>query len=436
MKLIKKLFALFSPLELVILMVSITISTLLVVPAFSKDTQKKTPILLFPTEKVYNTDGGRPIEVFDTSFFVVYEEVEEQTQNDIKAILNEYLISYHKLFDRHNDYYAVEPHDNIHPTAEEKATLPRIKNLKYINEHKGEEIEIHQALYDLLVASKSYSINTPNNAFSMFIGELYDYWKPYTSPGADPTKDPVRDDLKQAEIARLTSYIPQSEDDINNTLKLWTNDNKYYVQFNEFNHSGDDLSISVGAVAKGMMTDILAEAMRAKGLTKGLIYGGQSSFTFLEDGFMNKAYKITMEPIGPGEKTFTMSRADQYQMSTSGIYTGFKFNYGGAQIIRSHIINPLTGYPAHNSHHMVNITSDTLSGLTLDYLTTALTVLSVQDGLTFLREEYPSDDINVIYSGYFNDEWFVAFTNGYPGGKTPSFQLAKEYREINLESLL
>jgi len=46
---------------------------------------------------------------------------------------------------------------------------------------------------------------------------------------------------------------------------------------------------------------------------------------------MNKAYKITMEPIGPGKKTFTMSRADQYQMSTSGIYTGFKFNYGGAQ---------------------------------------------------------------------------------------------------------
>jgi len=77
------------------------------------------------------------------------------------------------------------------------------------------------------------------------------------------------------------------------------------------------------------------------------------------------------------------------------------------KIIRSHIINPLTGYPAHNSHHMVNITSDTLSGLTLDYLTTALTVLSVQDGLTFLSEEYPSDDINVIYSGYFNDEWFV-----------------------------
>ena len=104
----------------------------------------------------------------------------------------------------------------------------------------------------------------------------------------------MRDDLKQAEIARLTSYIRKVKT-INNTLKLWTNDNKYYVQFNEFNHSGDDLSISVGAVAKGMMTDILAEAMRAKGLTKGLIYGGQSSFTFLEDGFMNKAYKITMD---------------------------------------------------------------------------------------------------------------------------------------------
>ncbi|OQC11537.1 MAG: Thiamine biosynthesis lipoprotein ApbE precursor [Tenericutes bacterium ADurb.Bin087] len=435
MKLIKKLLALFSPLEMIILMVAITVSTLLVVPTFSSKKPQKVPVLLFPTEKVYSVNGGYPVDVFDTSFFIVYEPVKEETQAEIKAILNEYLVGYHKLFDRHHDYYAEAPLDPVRPTAEEKATLPRIKNLKYINDHKGEEVEIEKALYDLLMAAKQYSINTPHNAFSMFIGALYDYWKPYTRLAADPTEDPIRDPEKQAEIARLTSYIPKTAADINATLELRSEANKYYVRFNEFNGSGEDLSISVGAVAKGMMTDILGEVLRSRGLTKGLVFGGQSSFLFLEDGFLDKAYNITMEPIGPGEQTFTMSRADQYQMSTSGIYSGFKFNHAGEEIIRSHIIDPVTGYPAHKAHHMVNITSDTLSGLELDYLTTSLIVLDVNDGLTFINDIYALDDVNVIYGGLKDGEWFISRTIGYPGGKNPMFVNDSEYSEINLELL-
>lgn len=437
MNAIKKFFNLFSPLELVILMVAITVSTLLFVPAFTPNSAppEESAVLLFPTEKVYSVEGGRPVDIFDTSFFVVYEPTSEKTQQEIKDILNEYLINYHKLFDRHHDYFTEVPLDPVSPTDEEKANLPRLKNLKYVNEHKGEEIEIEKALFDLLSAAKEYSISTPHNAFNMFIGELYDYWKPYIRLAGDPTQDPVRDPAKQVEIARLQSYIPLSEEDINSTLMLRTEGGKYYVQFNEFNNSGDDLSISVGAVAKGMMTDILGDVMRKKGYTKGLIYGGQSSFLFLEDGFMNKPYEITMEAIGPSDKTFVMSRSDQYQMSTSGIYNGFRFNYEGKQIIRSHIIDPLTGYPAQNNHHMVNITSNTLSGLELDYLTTTLIVLGVQEGLTFLRENFANDDVNIIYSGLLDKEWFIAHTIGYPGGETSTFTANSDYREINLDLL-
>lgn len=427
MKLIKKLFALFSPLEMIILMVSITISTLLVVPTFTAK-KEEVPLLLFPTERVYSVEGGKQVAIFDTSFFIVYEVVKEKKVDEISEILNEYLVTHHKLFDRHHDYFAIDPADPVSPTATEKATLPRIKNLKYINDHKGEVIEIEKALYDLLLKSKEFSINTPHNAFSMFIGELYDYWKPYTSYiNADPANDPLYHPAKQAEIARLVSYIPKNETDINNTLELWTENDKYYVRFNEFNSSGDDLSISVGAVAKGLMTDILGKEMRERKLTKGLVFGGQSSLLFLENGFRGKPYNITMESIGPGEYTFMMSRLDQYQMSTSGIYAGYKFPHENKLIIRSHIIDPLTGYPIQNDHHMVNLVSDTLSGLELDYLTTALTVLKAEDGVAFLNEKYGIHDVNLMYGGFRDEEWFVTYSPGYPGGELPSLTIDSEY---------
>ncbi len=449
MKLIKDILNKFTPLEIIVLMVSITISTFLIVPIFTGNEQSNHNVAgdaLFPTEKVYSIEGGKPVDLFDTTFYVYYEESRTEEKAEVVNVLNEYLVKYHILFDRHHDYFAVDPVDPLFPTETEKTTLPRVHNLKYINDHQGEVIEIEKPLFDLLSISKEHTINTPMNAFSMFIGGLYDFWKPHTNyavvPGEEvegpPAVDPLVNETSRLEVERLQSYIPLTATDIENTLKLWEENNKYYVTFNEFNGSGPDLSISVGAVAKGMMTDVLSEALLAKGLSKGFINGGTSSFTFLEKGFGGKAYNINManiEYLTEVNKSYSFSRFDKYQMSTSGIYAGFRFTYNNEIVIRSHIIDPLSGYPAQQKHQAVNIASNTLSGLELDYLTTTLSVLSEEEGMNYLRANYASHDVNIAFIGKDASGYYVAHTKNYPGGNDAKMTVVSPYREIFLDFL-
>jgi thiamine biosynthesis lipoprotein ApbE len=438
MKLIKKIFSIFSALEVIILMVAITVSTFIIMPVFAPSETSEEPVSarnLFPSARAYNTEGKR-VDIFDTIFYVRYIQESDTILNEIVNVLNDYLVPYHKLFDRHNDYFAVLPVNESAPTYDEKQTLPRLHNLKYVNDHIGQEVEIAKPLYDLLSVGLDYTLHTPNNAFNMFIGELYDFWSPHLDIDYDTSEDPLYNPERKTLLEELVTYIPLTEEEIENTLKLRSEGNKYYVTFNEFNNSGSKLSISVGAIAKGMMTDILNDALVYRGLTKGFINGGRSSISFLSDGFAGKPLEITLGDIGAGaDYAFKFTRNGKYQMSTSGIYEGSYFDYEGETIIRSHIINPLTGYPAQRNHHVVNLASDTLSGLELDYLSTSLIVLPEQDGLEFLTTKYGQHDINVVYGGYEEEGWYISYNANYPGGNAPSMIVNSQYREKFLDLL-
>lgn len=438
MKLIKKIFSLFSAVEVLILMLAITVSTFIIIPVFTPSETSETPIEarnLFPSARAYNTEGKR-VDIFDTIFYVRYLQESEAVLTEIVNVLNEYLVPYHKLFDRHNDYFAVLPVNESAPTYEEKQNLPRIHNLKYINDHMGQEVEIEKPLFDLLSVSLDYTLNTPENAFNMFIGDLYDFWSPHLDLDYDTSEDPLYNSERKALLEELVTYIPRTRTDIESTLQIRSENNKFYVTFNEFNGSGSKLSISVGAVAKGMMTDILNEALVYRGLTKGFINGGRSSISFLSDGFAGKPLEITLGDIGAGgDYAYKFTRRGKYQMSTSGIYEGSYFEYDNKMVIRSHIIDPLTGYPAQRKHHVVNIASDTLSGLELDYLTTTLIVLNEQEGLTFLRQNYSEHDVNVVYGGLDEIGWYISYNAKYPGGNSPSMIVNSNYREKFLDLL-
>ena len=132
MKLIKKFFAVFSPVEIIVLLSAIVISTIVLIPSASNETPNY--VIIFADEKIYSVNGGMSIDPFNTEFYVAYEDINEKTSNSIRGILNEYLVPYHKLFDRHHDYFTVAPVSPRNPTKEEVETLPRLVNLKYINE--------------------------------------------------------------------------------------------------------------------------------------------------------------------------------------------------------------------------------------------------------------------------------------------------------------
>lgn len=441
MKLIKKFFDIFSPLEVVVLLIAIVISTIILLPSGSSATPGY--VLIFADQQIYSVNGGVSISPFNTEFYVAYEDINDKTDNTIREIMNEYLVPYHKLFDRHHDYFLVDPVSPRNPTAEEVATLPRLINLKYINEHKNSDLEVEKPLYDLLLTSKEYSLNTPQNAFNMFIGGVYDFWVDLgiSAESYLVGLDPLNNSESAARLSELQSYLPLSSEEINNTLKLWSEDEKYYVRFNDFKNGGTNLSISVGAVAKGMMLDILTNTLFSKGYNKGHVNGGQSSYGFLGKGPYGNDFKIKMTRIDENEDesseqyAYQFSRPGAYQMSTSGIYAGKSFLHNGQKVIRSHIINPLTGYPTQKEQYITNIVSNTLSGEELDYLTTTLTILSIEYGVEFLRDNYPEDDVQLAYVCVDEGDYYIRRSASFPGGEKASFMVQKEYGDFFLDLL-
>ena len=61
------------------------------------------------------------------------------------------------------------------PTSEEQANTPLVHNVKYINDHLGEFVEVDFALYDLLTKPKSLRF-FPKGILTRFLGELTDFW--------------------------------------------------------------------------------------------------------------------------------------------------------------------------------------------------------------------------------------------------------------------
>ena len=68
MKLIKWIFSKFSALEVIVLMISITISTFLIIPVFTPQAKVEGAQIIM-TVDVYNVEGGRPVPLL-TYFFI------------------------------------------------------------------------------------------------------------------------------------------------------------------------------------------------------------------------------------------------------------------------------------------------------------------------------------------------------------------------------
>ena len=105
--------------------------------------------------------------------------------------------------------------------------------------------------------------------------------------------------------------------------------------------------------------------------------------------------------MGYSEPTpYKFSRNDVFSMSTSGTYEGHVFvdkPLITIQYLRSHIIDPFTGYPANHSHQLVSVVSSELSGTELEILSTALIVMSQNEAQQFIRDNYTEIDFDVVY---------------------------------------
>ncbi len=442
----KNLFEKFSVREITIFVATLVVSITLIVVGANKGTSTKpkdntNEVIkkpLFPSVKVYDVDGNRR-EVFETSFYVQYEGTACKSELDrVIEVLNEYLVPYHCMFDRHAYYYKEEPVNPTHPTSEEKENLIRYNNLRTINKSIGEEVEIDEPLFDILQKSLDLSIKTNGN-FNPFVGKLYDFWKVLIDPlSFNESQDPLNNAEQKATLENYVSFVPKTKEEILSALTLRSEDNKYYATLNKFNGAEvGDLELTLGGVGKGYMEDILKEEFINRGLTRGLINGGTSSFITLQDKFCNEPYKFNMATIIPYDledkdwnpTSYHMEITGKFAMSTSGTYTGKRFSKDGKDYLRSHIIDPKTGYPANNSHELANAISSTLSGMELDALTTALLVSPLDEAISFLNETYSDTDLSYLFLLNESETYSLVKSSNYPRSKDSSLIIFDPYVE-------
>lgn len=179
-------------------------------------------------------------DAFDTVITVIgYTETEKQFNEYYEEIKSQYG-EYHQLYDIYNTY-------------------PGINNLKTINDNAGKEpVKVDKRIIDMLKFAKEWYEKTGGRT-NIALGAMLSIWSDYRNAGIDDpmnAKLPPMDELKAAmEHVDITKVII---DDAKSTVYL----------------EDPEMSLDVGAVAKGYATEMIGEAMRAKGFTSLILSAG------------------------------------------------------------------------------------------------------------------------------------------------------------------
>lgn len=317
--------------------------------------------------------------------------------NSIENILGEYTATTHYLFDRH--YYYFDEDNNLIP------------NLKVINDSYGTNkwINIDTRLYQVLKESIELS-KFSKGKFNIFVGELSDLWDRYISYnnvmyGDKEDSYKYNEDPTSEEVNKCLSETPQVED--LDTILEFKEDSKntkypYQVKFNKYKNA-EKVSITLGGIGKGYLTEKLYQRYKDNDLTYGMVNAGTSSMVFFGDRVFSDNWSIALSnPYGVNYQYLGKVKLDnkKYSISTSGAQVNFYYKQIGDNIVlRNHIIDPTTGYP-NDYYNQILLISNTISSTKMDALSTILSNCSfdeIKDYVTKIRNDNNFGDLEFVF---------------------------------------
>ena len=355
---------------------------------------------------VFDRDNTK-LDPFYTIFFANYEaKAPDEEKVGVTSFLEASVPMLHRYADRHHEF--VDDQNQL------------VINLKMLNESLGSDqwLTIDAVFYDLLHEAKAMTLFT-GGAFNMFIGAVSDYWDALLD---DPLyrfqyreKDPAYQPLARRALETLLSYVPLAPIDIEATLSLREVAGQCQVKFNPFNGAQvGELKITLGAIAKGFANDIMADGLADLGYTRGYISNGTSSITTMGPRYGNTAYRWQVTSPHPSANlAFTIEKPGRHSLSTSGAYNGFYIPIGNTRVLRHHIIDPHTGYPANQAIEL-NVISSTYPAARLDALSTAMMTMTKENAMS-LRQTIMNQgfDLEMAWIEVINNQVAVAYSEGY-----------------------
>ena len=303
------------------------------------------------------------LTVFDTVTTIIGRDVSEEAFTGKTQAVHDVLLHYHQLFDIYNEYEG-------------------LNNLKTINDHPGEPVEVEQAVIDLLLDCKAYYELT-NGRVNAAMGSVLYLWHEAREDGLNDFANAyLPDGGALSEAAKHADWDSIVIDDEANTVTV----------------TDPMLRLDVGAIAKGWSVQRAAEEA-----PEGLLIsvGGNVCATGPKDASGTPWVVGVQDPDG-GENYLHTLYLTRGSMVTSGDYQRAYMVDGE---IYHHIIDPDTLYPGKLWRAVTVVCPD--SGLA-DALSTALFLLPLEEGQKLLTqcESYAmwvDADGEIFYSTGFED---------------------------------
>ena len=312
------------------------------------------------------------LTLFDTVTTIVGYAQEKEAFAEQARFIHDELEVYHQLYDIYNDY-------------------PGVNNIKTINEQAGAApVVVDRRIIDLLLEAREMYDRTGGKVNVAF-GSVLSIWHAYREAGIDDpagARLPPMDALREA--ARHTGIGGVIIDEAASTVYL----------------SDPEMSLDVGAIAKGYATQQVCAAARERGITSLLVsVGGNVCAIGSQDG-RGTPWKVgVQDPVDreSGQYLQVLGLVDE-TLVTSGSYQRY-YTVDGKTY--HHIIDPDTLMPA---DYFTAVTVRSTDSGVADALSTALFNLPYEEGKALVDAMEGTEAMWVLRDGT------QRFTDGFLTG--------------------
>lgn len=322
---------------------------------------------------------------------------ESEKLNELKDDYNDSLLHYSKLIDRNKEF-------------------ENINNVYTINSNCGNDefISIDKDLFDLIKFSIEYT-KFSEGKFNLLMGNLIDLYQPIL----DRSRNTILSNEEILEGLNKTPKYYEIED------YIILNEEDYSIKLNKYN--GYNISISLGGIGKGFITDKIYEKYKNYNYPM-VISSGSSTIAILGNNPMKKDGKYSVGFRNVSLQNY--SDTDLFRVGNSNIVS---INVNGDYFISSsgddenyryldnklitHIIDPNTGLN-NDVFRSISIGSKLANNTLLDATSTALfNCYSVDEAKEFIEkieDEYQVDfdymlvkPVDSMYERYLNYNVYI-----------------------------
>ena len=281
------------------------------------------------------------LTLFDTVTTIVGFAPDRDTFSQTAQMIQEEMEEYHQLYDVYHSYEG-------------------INNLYTVNQNAGvQPVKVDKRILELLSAAlEAYDLT--DGKVNAAMGSVLKIWHTYREKGIDDPENavlPPEDKLREA----------GDHTDIQGIVIDWEESTVYLTD--------PDMSLDVGAIAKGYATEQVARLLESQGVTGYTLSVGGNIRTIGQRGDGESWSIALQDPQNEADSLYTLSVGGGLSVVTSGSYQRY-YTVDGVRY--HHIIDPQSLMPE-NRYLSVSVIGED-SGL-CDALSTALFNLSYEDGL-------------------------------------------------------